>query len=170
VFDGIPPLQSGGPGLGVHPGRLSNRFRGDPGDLRNLFRGVLLCVLRQLVEAIGVLLHKGLVVEALRADDVDDGEGEGLDRPGPKLEPEVRLFGELGPSGIDDDHFGAALELGAHLAVDLPLLAGGGQVASPEEHQFCRVMQIGNRIEAAGMDAGDFPAGVADILGGDDVG
>ena len=30
-------------------------------------------------------------------------------------------------------------------------------------------MQIGNRIEAAGMDAGDFPAGVADILGGDDV-
>ena len=170
VLDGVAPLQGGGFGLGVHPGGLADRLRRHPGDPRNVFRGVLLCVLRQLVEAVGVLLHEILVVKTLLADDVDHGEGQGLDRPGPKLEPEVRLFGQLGPAGVDNDHLGAALELGAHLAVDLPLLAGGGQVAAPEKHQLRRVVQIGDGIKAAGVDARDFPSGMADVLRCDDVG
>ena len=117
-----------------------------------------------------VLLHEFPVVEALLADDVYDRQGQGLGRAGAQLEPEVSLLGQLGPPGVDNDHFGATLQLVAHLTVDLPFLAGGGKIAPPEKHQFRGVVQIGNGIETAGVDSRDFPAGMADILGGDDVG
>ena len=127
-------------------------------------------MLRQIVEPMGVLFDKFLVVQSFLEDDVDDPEGQGLGRTGTQLEPEVGLLGQLGPAGIDDDQLGAVLQLIDHLAGDLPLFVGGGEVAGPEEHQFRGMVEIGNRIEAAGVDARDLPAGVADILGGDDIG
>ena len=41
VLDGVSPLKGGGLRFGIHPGRLSDRIRGDPGDLRDLLGRVL---------------------------------------------------------------------------------------------------------------------------------
>jgi hypothetical protein len=95
---------------------------------------------------------------------MDDPQGQRLGGAGTQLEPEVGLLGQLGLSGIHNDQSGAILQLIAHLAENLTFFIGGGKVAAPEKHQFCRMVEVGNRIEAAGVDAGDFPCRMTDVL------
>jgi len=165
----VAPLKDRGLSLGIHPGGPTDHVGGNPGYLLYLRGRVRLGLPHQVLEPVSVLFHESLVVKRLLPHDADDPQGERLGRAGTKLEPEVGPPGKLRLAGVDDDHPGAALQLGGHLAVDIPLLVGGGKVAAPEKDQPGRMVEVGDGIEAAGVQARDFPSGMAYVLDGDHV-
>ena len=79
-------------------------------------------------------------------------------------------MGQFRLARIDDDQTRTLLELLQGEACDLSFLAGGKNVAGPGENEPGRVVEIGHRIKPAGVDAGDLPRGMADVLRGDDIG
>ncbi|OPY08390.1 MAG: hypothetical protein A4E67_00985 [Syntrophaceae bacterium PtaB.Bin038] len=170
VLDGVAPLDGCGLRRGVGPGGPADEVGRHPGDAGDLLGRVLFYVGRKLVEAVGPFLHELPVIQALLDDHVEEAQGERRIRAGPKLQPVLRLPGQVDAPRVDDDDLGAVLDLLHEHAADLTLLVGGGDVAAPEDDELALVVQVRHGVEAAGVHARNLPGRVADILGGDDVG
>ena len=82
VLDGIAPLEGRRFRRGVQPGGLADRVGGNPGDLGDLFRGILFHMPGQVFEAVGVFFDEILVVERFLDDDVEKAQGQRLGRSG----------------------------------------------------------------------------------------
>ena len=163
-FDGVAPLERGRPGRGVHPGRRPDRFGRRPGDGFRPFRRKGVHMPGQVVEAPGPFRHERPVVQSFRNDHLQQGQGQDVVRPRPEGEPEVGPLRQLGPAGVHHHEAGPGPQRAGQLGTDHALLVGGRDVAAPEDGQLGRVVEVGHRIESAGVEAGDLPGRVADIL------
>ncbi len=125
---------------------------------------------RQVFEPVGPLFHEVLVVKIFLDDHVQKGEGQGVVRSRPQGKPVCRFFRQVRLPGVHDDEIHAFFQLFQEETADLSLLVGRRDVASPQDGETARVMEIGHGIKAAGVDSRDFPRSVTDILGRHHVG
>src|SRR3989339_625102 len=86
-----------------------------------------------------------------------EGQGKGMIRPRPHLEPKIGPFRQLRSTRIHHDEGGPLSELFKQKRADLPLLIAACHIAAPEHDKTALLVEIHDRIETAGVNARDFP-------------
>ena len=129
---GVAQGQADRPVASDHPGRFHDRPPGHRGYPLHRGRVVVLDMGLEPLEAGGPLLDKLPIVELLLDHDLGQPQGQGQVGPGPDLEPQVGLLGQLYLAGVDDQELGPFL----HRLADLP---GPGRpahvrVGAPDDH------------------------------------
>ena len=124
----------------------------------------------QFVESVCPIGNKILIIAFFPYNHFQEGQRQGVVGSRADGQPLFGLARQSSLARIHDDDACSGFDLVEQRPADFAFLVGGCQVAAPENDQLAWVVEIGHRIETAGVQAGDFTRCVTDILGGHDIG
>ena len=139
--DAHAPADNGVGGRSVHAGGLANIVGAAAADVGDRLRRVVLDGLPPLVEAVGVGVDEGAVVQVLAHDNVGERIHEGEVAAVLDLDVQISDARRLNGARVDDDDLGALL-LGLHDTAGDDRVRGRGVVA--EQHDEVGVLHVGN--------------------------